>query len=287
MTKKKNLVIVVLSTFVLVSTLFMVLPTRSQTAGEYDPWEDLNDDGIINLYDAVELLNSYGMKGTPINKTQLLLELQARLDALNATVMTLKELMEQSQNCQVETGTGTGVFLIEANFTHAFPNGTIPKVFVMAVLKADDPGASGLLKGMCVYPELFSVTNTRLVVMLKDEVGGVNLVTATADIYYIAIGKGSPIIPCRHCANTQQLVTSGNQITITFPVGMFTIAPNLSVTVFMLGGMYAGETCYISGKSVSAASATLSLKAWDGAVWQDIADSELVQVSWVAVENNT
>jgi hypothetical protein len=182
MVTRKDLVIAVLSTFCLVSTLFMIVPTRSQTTHLYDPWIDTDDDGDIDLYDAVELLTRYGSKGTPINKTELLLELQARLDALNATVMAIQS---------------------------------------------------------------------------------------------------------RHCANTEQLMTSGNEITITFPVGMFTTAPNLSVTVFILTGTHVGRICYISSKSVSATSATLSLEAWDGGSWQHIEDSEVAQVSWVAVENNT
>lgn len=53
-----------------------------QNGPEYDPWIDLNDDGEINLYDAVMLLTRYGSKGTPINKTALLLELQSRVEAL-------------------------------------------------------------------------------------------------------------------------------------------------------------------------------------------------------------
>jgi hypothetical protein len=60
----------------------MIVPTRSQTTYPYDPWEDLNDDGKIDLYDAVMLLNKYGTKGTPINKTALLLNLQQRVEAL-------------------------------------------------------------------------------------------------------------------------------------------------------------------------------------------------------------
>jgi hypothetical protein len=32
---------------------------------EYDPWEDIDGDGKITLYDAVSLLNSYGAQGDP------------------------------------------------------------------------------------------------------------------------------------------------------------------------------------------------------------------------------
>ena len=141
---------------------------------------DLNDDGKIDIFDIVKVAVAFGAEGTPINKTALLLELEARIDALNATVMALE---------------GT-----------------------------------------------------------------------------------------RHYASTEQQITTGNQITITFPIGMFTDPPHLSVIVYVMTGAYTGKTCYIQSMSVGTASATLDLQAWDGAAYQDIGDSENVQVSYTAVE---
>ena len=68
----------------LLASLFLVNATTVSQTIEYDPWIDFNDDGEINLYDAVMLLTRYGSSGTPINKTELLLELLAKLDYLNA-----------------------------------------------------------------------------------------------------------------------------------------------------------------------------------------------------------
>ncbi len=74
---------------VLVSSLFLVGITSS--IGEYDPWMDTNDDGRIDMRDIGNLARMFGAEGTPINKTALLLELQARIDALNATLTSLVE----------------------------------------------------------------------------------------------------------------------------------------------------------------------------------------------------
>jgi len=181
MITKRHLIIAILLTFSLTATFFMIRPTNSQSGNpEYDPWVDLNDDGVINILDLVKVAIAFGAEGTPINKTALLLELEARIDALNATVMALE---------------GT-----------------------------------------------------------------------------------------RHYASTEQQITTGNQITITFPIGMFTDPPHLSVIVYVMTGAYTGKTCYIQSMSVGTASATLDLQAWDGAAYQDIGDSENVQVSYTAVE---
>jgi len=52
----------------------------------YNPWMDLNDDGVVDSTD-LGLLGAYwGTTGTPMNKTALLLELQARIEALEAMV---------------------------------------------------------------------------------------------------------------------------------------------------------------------------------------------------------
>ena len=181
MTTKKDMLMAILVTFCLTSTLFMIVPINSQTeTPEYDPWVDLNDDGTIDIFDIVKVAVAFGAEGTPINKTALLLELEARIDALNATVMALE---------------GT-----------------------------------------------------------------------------------------RHYAGSEQQITTGNQITITFPIGMFTEPPHLSVIVYVMTGAHTGKTCYIQSMSVGTASATLDLQAWDGAAYQDMGDSELVQVSYTAVE---
>jgi hypothetical protein len=86
MVNRKNLAIAVLSVFCLTSTLFMIIPTRSESGiaaiGEYDPWIDINDDGTINFLDAILLGGAFGALGEPINKTALLLELESRIEYL-------------------------------------------------------------------------------------------------------------------------------------------------------------------------------------------------------------
>ena len=78
-----SMIIVVLLTVVLT-------PLSGQQDGSYDPWMDLNDDGIIDVYDLQALASVYGTSGEPINKTALLLELQDRIDSLNASLLGLE-----------------------------------------------------------------------------------------------------------------------------------------------------------------------------------------------------
>lgn len=49
MANRKDLIIAVLVTFCLTATLFLVNTTKSQTTGQYDPWLDVDHDGIINM----------------------------------------------------------------------------------------------------------------------------------------------------------------------------------------------------------------------------------------------
>lgn len=63
----------------ILSASFFLVNTTANTSNyetasaKYDPWRDLNDDGIINIYDVVMVTGIYGSTGTPINKTALLL----------------------------------------------------------------------------------------------------------------------------------------------------------------------------------------------------------------------
>jgi len=92
MINKKTLFMAIALTFCLTSMLFMIRPTRSNPSGigEYDPWIDSNDDGTIDIFDAIMLSNRYATTGTPINKTALLLELQDKIDSLNASLLGLE-----------------------------------------------------------------------------------------------------------------------------------------------------------------------------------------------------
>ncbi len=95
MISNKKMIAAVLATFCLTSVLFSVIPIRSPTTdNEYDPWIDTNDDGIINYQDLGNMANKFGTLGTPINKTDLLLELQNNLQNLNDTLVELQSAME-------------------------------------------------------------------------------------------------------------------------------------------------------------------------------------------------
>jgi len=70
---------------IMLASLFFVNSTTSISSrdlGIYDPWCDIDDDGDIDIFDVVKLASKYGTTGTPINKTELILELQARVEAL-------------------------------------------------------------------------------------------------------------------------------------------------------------------------------------------------------------
>jgi len=91
MVTKKDLVIAILCTFCLTVSLFMIIPTRSSPdMGNYDPWIDVNDDGVIDISDLVIMVGSIPSSGQKINKTALLLELQTRIDSLNSSLLNLE-----------------------------------------------------------------------------------------------------------------------------------------------------------------------------------------------------
>jgi len=54
----------------------MIVPTRSQYSkqdlGVYDPWIDLNEDGNINLFDAVMLAGTTGTSGDPTKNVNVM-----------------------------------------------------------------------------------------------------------------------------------------------------------------------------------------------------------------------
>jgi len=81
MLKRKHMILGFLS-FCLTATLLVGVTSSA----EYDPWCDINDDGLIDIVDIVSLAIRFGEEGTPINKTALLLELQDRIDSLNGTL---------------------------------------------------------------------------------------------------------------------------------------------------------------------------------------------------------
>jgi hypothetical protein len=72
------------------------VPTKSGNGSSYDPWKDLNDDGVVDSTDLGMLGTSWATTGDPVNKTALLYdvnatltELLSRIEQLNATLMEL------------------------------------------------------------------------------------------------------------------------------------------------------------------------------------------------------
>jgi hypothetical protein len=60
---KNYLVVVLLCSMIL--ALAFIHNSGSQTTFQYDPWADINDDGIIDIFDLVNLANKYGTTGDP------------------------------------------------------------------------------------------------------------------------------------------------------------------------------------------------------------------------------
>ncbi|MEM3783964.1 MAG: hypothetical protein QXY88_02890 [Candidatus Bathyarchaeia archaeon] len=85
---KSYLIALLLSALVL--TFAFTPLSGSQVIRQYDPWADINDDGKIDARDITYLVINFGTSGTPINKTQLLLEILAKIEALEARVNALE-----------------------------------------------------------------------------------------------------------------------------------------------------------------------------------------------------
>jgi hypothetical protein len=65
------LVTVFVASFLFVNTAANTSKYETTSLSEYDPWVDLDDDGDVDLYDAVRLLAIYGTKGNPITKASI------------------------------------------------------------------------------------------------------------------------------------------------------------------------------------------------------------------------
>jgi hypothetical protein len=100
MVNKRDVIIAILAAFCLTSALLVVVPTKSQPSttgvGEYDPWADTNDDGIIDIFDIAKVASIFGSTGQSVNKTELLYQVNATyaslLDKINILNATLHQL---------------------------------------------------------------------------------------------------------------------------------------------------------------------------------------------------
>jgi hypothetical protein len=84
--------LVVLISLCLAATLFLTVPIKSSPTGTgaYDPWLDTNDDGKIDMKDVAAEARAFGSFGTPINKTEMLLNHETRITDLEGKVGPLK-----------------------------------------------------------------------------------------------------------------------------------------------------------------------------------------------------
>jgi hypothetical protein len=152
MAKKRDLIIVALATFCLTSALFMIMPTRSTPAVEYDPWLDYNDDGIVDISDILETALHFGATGTPINKTALLYnvndtftKLLSKIDALNTSLLnheayfkttiailnaTIAEQQSRIANLETRMPKKGYIFISPAAFTPESSSSTYGKNYI-------------------------------------------------------------------------------------------------------------------------------------------------------------
>jgi len=154
MITKKELIIALL-TLCLTITLFTLVPTKS-SPGEYDPWIDVNDDGVIELMDFYELSARFGTFGTPVNKTALILELQTKIDSLNTSLTELQSRMEALEARMPKEGC---ISISPAAFTPELDTQTYHK-------------NSGFLRGQGSFYTGVQLPNgatvTRITVLLED-----------------------------------------------------------------------------------------------------------------------
>lgn len=77
----------------------------TNASAEYDPWLDSDHNGIIDIFDIVRLCNIYGSTGTPINTTQLLLDLNISLTELDIEIQDLQNqinaLADLESRCRI------------------------------------------------------------------------------------------------------------------------------------------------------------------------------------------
>jgi len=63
MITRKHLLLAIGATCLLTMFAITIVPIRSQTAGQYDPWLDVNDDGKIDGKDIALVALHYGQAG--------------------------------------------------------------------------------------------------------------------------------------------------------------------------------------------------------------------------------
>jgi S1-C subfamily serine protease len=203
---RKDLIVVVLATFCLTTMLFIILPSRSSPSpNEYNPWVDVNDDGIINIVDITEVARLFGTTGTSINKTALLLELQSQIQNLEAKVQalevggeTLSQIYESVKDSVVMIkGTISGGTVQGSGFVYDFNgsmfvvtnNHVVHGTTSLSVTFSDGDGYAATVKGTDPYADLAVLT----VNAPETEFKPIEVVSSsTLNVGDVAIAVGNP-----------------------------------------------------------------------------------------------
>jgi S1-C subfamily serine protease len=157
---KKDLAIAVFITFCFTATLFMTLPSNSQsTVHEYDPWLDINDDGKIDIVDISQIALAFGTSGTPINKTGSLPEANSTAD-LPALYEAVKDSVVMIVGKTVgETVQGSGfVYNYSGTMVVLTNNHVVYGTTDLSVTFSDGDGYAAVVKGTDQYADFAVVT---------------------------------------------------------------------------------------------------------------------------------
>jgi hypothetical protein len=69
---RKDVISAIVATFCLTVALFVAVPTLSQpSTPEYNPWADMNDDGIVDIFDVVAVTGIYESTGEPVKNVNV------------------------------------------------------------------------------------------------------------------------------------------------------------------------------------------------------------------------
>ena len=127
------------------------------SSAEYDPWCDIDDSGLIDIVDLVSLAIRFGEEGTPINKTELLLEVNAtyskllyEINSVNASLVSLQDRVEI-----LETGRFIGapaydsdwMFISKGQRLPVYHNLNTTEVFVCIYGKSGEDGIHNIRYG--------------------------------------------------------------------------------------------------------------------------------------------
>ena len=100
---RKNHLLKFLVVLGLILSLVAIRTVGSPGVGEYDPLADVNDDGVVDIFDIAQVALAFGTTGTPINETAwlelnaTLTEVLSKIDELNMSIASLELSLNSSQ----------------------------------------------------------------------------------------------------------------------------------------------------------------------------------------------